>query len=415
MNNSVFEHCARWCILGVLMGLALSTAVANIALVFFLLFALLSNKWKDYFSLLARDPLSQYAVGIFTILLLSVGWSDAGSGIALQWVSKYKKLLLIPLAMPFFQTNEHKRLFINGIYLSLMIALLISYYQYFVGGRERGCIDLGCLIHGHITLSMQICLLFILSIGSALSSRNLIGSIVFYSIAVMSALNVALVLQSRTGQLMLIALLVFLPFILIERHAAGMQRKRLLALMFSVLVVGLLTAGIFHKKESRLVESIQKITEQKVDSFKSTDTAVSVDVRFEFYRKTLTLIADKPLLGWGAGGQELELKRLSEQGVTDYERIVFANPHNEYLTWAVQTGLLGLACFLFWLFTVWRHAFKIEDPAHKLIMLGWLLIFTLGNFLNSFLLDFSEGYMTVLLIAVLMPFQSQRPCSTEEK
>jgi hypothetical protein len=74
-----------------------------------------------------------------------------------------------------------------------------------------------------------------------------------------------------------------------------------------------------------------------------------------------------------------------------------------------------LACFLFWLFTVWRHAFKIEDPAHKLIMLGWLLIFTLGNFLNSFLLDFSEGYMTVLLIAVLMPFKSQRPCSTEKK
>ena len=100
---------------------------------------------------------------------------------------------------------------------------------------------------------------------------------------------------------------------------------------------------------------------------------------------------------------------LSEQGVTANERFIFANPHNEYLTWAVQTGLLGLACFLCWLFIVWRQALRIVDPAHKLIMMGWLLIFTLGSFLNSLLLDFSEGYMTVLLIAVLMTFKPNTP------
>jgi hypothetical protein len=35
------------------------------------------------------------------------------------------------------------------------------------------------------------------------------------------------------------------------------------------------------------------------------------------------------------------------------------------------------------------------------------LIFTVGSLLNSFLLDFSEGYMMVLLVAVLTPLRAK--------
>jgi O-antigen ligase len=393
----------------------MSTALANLALVCFIFFALLSNKWLQGFGAIVKNPLIQSSIGLFIVLCLSVGWSDAGSNVALQWVSKYKKLLVIPLAMPFFQAYEHKRFFLKGLLISLLMGVLISYANYFGLSRIGDCPDVGCSTHSHITLSMLNCLLFLLAIGLSFSAKTSVEKRFFYVVSVLSAINVAWVLQSRTGQLMILSLIVFLPFFLLDSRGLEVQRKRWYGFLIAASVVSILSAGIFLKKESRFVDSIQKVSERKVDSFKSTDSAVSVDVRFEFYRKSLSLIAEKPLLGWGAGGQEPELRRLSEQGSNFYERIVFSNPHNEYLTWAVQTGLLGLACFLYWLFTVWRHALRIEDPAHKLIMLGWLLIFTLGNFLNSFLLDFSEGYMTVLLIAVLMPFQSQRPCSTEEK
>ena len=415
MTSSLFENYARFSLVAMVVCLSISTAGANFALAGFLLCALLSRTlWRELQKVL-QVPIAQVSLGIFVFLIFSVIWSEANTAMAWQWVSKYKKLLLIPLAAPFFYQQMHKALILKWLFASLLLGLSISYLNFFGLTSIGDCPSMGCTAHAYITLSVLNILLLIMSSVFSYATKVLSHRIFFLSVAIASAVNVAWVLPSRTGQLLLLALIVSLPAAVwvFDRHSG--RQKIYLALLSTLAIVSIFFAAISLNQGSRLGDSLKKISAHKEESFTSTDSEVSVDVRFEFYRKTLSLIVERPLLGWGAGGHEPELKRLSEQGVTANERFIFANPHNEYLTWAVQTGLLGLACFLFWLFTVWRHAFKIEDPAHKLIMLGWLLIFTLGNFLNSFLLDFSEGYMTVLLIAVLMPFQSQRPCSTEEK
>ena len=415
MTSSLFENYARFCLVAMVVCLSISTAGANIALASFILFALLSQKLFKNFSQIMQSRIVQTALVIFIYLTLSVMWSEADATVAWQWVSKYKKLLLIPLALPFFCEFEHKLFFLKGLFVSLLMGLSVSYLNFFGLLNVGDCPTAGCSTHSYITLSMLNCLLLVIACVFFIQIKTLRTKLFLLTVATAAAVNIALILPSRTGQLMLVVLIVYLSIAFWKVSKFGGHSKKQLFLLCFLALGGLLFSSVFLSQNSRLGDSLQKVSMHKQESFTSTDSAASVDVRFEFYRKTLGLISEKPLLGWGAGGHEPELKRLSEQGVTANERFIFANPHNEYLTWAVQTGLLGLACFLFWLFTVWRHAFKIEDPAHKLIMLGWLLIFTLGNFLNSFLLDFSEGYMTVLLIAVLMPFQSQRPCSSEEK
>lgn len=390
-----------------LVCLSFSTAGANFALAGFLFCALLSQKLWNELRKVLQSPLTKISLVTFVFLTLSVMWSDVDT--AWQWVSKYKKLLLIPLAAPFFYQQEHKALILKWLFASLLLGLSVSYLNFFGLTSIGDCPSCGSTMRNYITLGVLNCLLFIMSSVFSYVTKTLSYKIFFLSVAIASALNVALVLPSRTAQLLLLALIVSLPAAVwvFDRHAG--RQKIYLALLSTLAIVSILFAAISLNQGSRLGDSLKKISLHKGESFTSTDSAVSVDVRFEFYRKTLGLIVERPLLGWGAGGQEPEFKRLSEQGVTANERFIFANPHNEYLTWAVQTGLLGLACFLCWLFIVWRQALRIEDPAHKLIMMGWLLIFTLGSFLNSFLLDFSEGYMTVLLIAVLMSFKPNTP------
>jgi O-antigen ligase len=410
--NINFEQAARYCFLTMLVCLSFATAVANLALVGFLLCALLSRSlWRELLKVL-QTSIAQVSLGIFVFLILSVIWSEADKSMAWQWVSKYKKLLLIPLAAPFFYEPEHKLLILKGLFVSLLLGLSVSYLNFFGLTSIGDCPSMGCTMRNYITLSVLNCLLFIMSCVFSYATKTQSHRVFFLFVAIASAVNVAWVLPSRTGQLLLLTLIVSLPTAvwLFDRHAG--RRNIYLALLGTLAIVSIFCAAIFLNQGSRLGDSLKKISVHKEESFTSTESGVSVDVRFEFYRKALRLIEQRPLLGWGAGGQEPEFKRLSEQGVTANERFLFANPHNEYLTWAVQTGLLGLACFLCWLLIVWKQALRIEDPSHKLIMMGWLLVFTLGSFLNSFLLDFSEGYMTVLLIAVLMPFQSNK-LSTE--
>ena len=219
-------------------------------------------------------------------------------------------------------------------------------------------------------------------------------------------MNVVFVLPSRTGQILFFILLAWLPFSIWGGVSID-ARKKWVGFVISLLLIGISLAALHTMKGSRLVDSIEKIGTHKAEAFKSNNDAVSVDVRFEFYKKAVILIQQKPFLGWGAGGHEPELLRMSAQGNTPNEQFKFANPHNEYLTWAVQTGLLGLSVFLYWLFVVWRNSMRIVHADERLILHGWLLIFTAGSLLNSFLLDFSEGYMMVLLIAVLTPLRKK--------
>ncbi len=408
MNQNILEDYSRYCIIAMLLGISISTAGANFALAGFLVFALLSKKLQNEFHSIIESPITRASLLLFVILCISVAWSEAQAGIAWQWVSKYKKLLLIPLVAPFFQERKHKILFFKGLVGSLIIGLFISYSNYFGITSIGNCPSYGCSTHSYITLAMLNCLLLIISSAylffSATPKKNKLYA---FLLATLTLINIMFVLPSRTGQLMVLCLVASFPIFVWGRPEYADRQKKRNLLICMVLLMGVLGGGVFISKGSRLVESIQKLVVYKQEALKSTDLNVAVDVRSEMYRKTLVLIAEKPFLGRGAGGQEAELIRMSSQGVTQNERYIFANPHNEYLTWTVQVGVLGLVVFLYWLMTVWRQALKVEDSFDRAIMVGWLLIFTLGSFFNSFLLDFSEGYTTALLTAVLVAIKKK--------
>jgi O-antigen ligase len=406
LMNVNFENAARYCCLAMLACLSFSTAGANLALLGFLVCAIFSKKWVHDFHLVASSTVAKASLLCFAFLCVSTVWAEADLAFSLAWMSKYKKLLILPLVMPFFQERKDRVIFVKVLFFSLLSGLTVSYSNYFGWTTIGDCPAMGCSTHSYITLSMLNCLLFIVCLA-LFSSETSPRQKLFYGLCMLlSAVNVVFVLPSRTGQILFFMLLVWLPFAMWGGRAVD-ARKKWMGFVMSLLLICISLGALQSMKGSRLVDSIEKIGTHKAEAFKSTNDAVSVDVRFEFYKKAFVLIQQKPLLGWGAGGQEPEFLRMSAQGNTPNEQFKFANPHNEYLSWAVQTGLIGLAVFLCWLFVVWRNSMRIIHDDERLIFHGWFLIFTVGSILNSFLLDFSEGYMMVLLIAVLTPLRKK--------
>jgi O-antigen ligase len=406
LMNINFENAARYCCLVMLASLSFSTAGANLALVGFLVCAIFSKKWLDEFRWLASSSVAKASLLCFALLCLSTGWSEANWALSLAWISKYKKLLILPLIMPFFQERKDRVVFVNVLFFSLLSGLAVSYLNYFGWTSIGDCPEVGCSTHSYITLSMLNCLLFLVSLALFSSDVDFRKKLFYGLCMLLSAVNVIFVLPSRTGQILFFILLVWLPFAIWAGGVVNARRKWA-GLVVSLLLISISLATLQTMKGSRLIESIEKIGAHKVEVFKANNDAISVDVRFEFYRKAFILIQQKPLLGWGAGAHESEFLRMSAQGNTPNEQFKFANPHNEYLSWAVQTGLIGLVVFLYWLFAVWRKSMQIVNADERLIFHGWFLIFTVGSFLNSFLLDFSEGYMMVLLIAALIPLRQR--------
>ena len=92
----------------------------------------------------------------------------------------------------------------------------------------------------------------------------------------------------------------------------------------------------FSDKASRITEGFANT--QAFLQPKPEQTESSMGQRYTFWKYSLKLIAEKPLLGHGTGSFAKEYQRIAigEQFITE-------NPHNEFLMIGVQLGLLGAA------------------------------------------------------------------------
>lgn len=295
-----FETAARYCCLAMLACLSFSTAGANLALVSFLVCGALSKKWIHDFHLIASSSVAKASLLCFLLLCISLIWSGVDLAVSLAWISKYKKLLILPLVIPFFKESKDRHLFIQVLFFSLLQGLVISYANYFGWTRTGDCPNMGCSTHSYITLSALNCLLFVnafalFKVEASPNRRLFLGLCIIFS-----AVNLIFISPSRTGQILFFILIAWLPFAIWGGNAAHVRKKWIGALV-ALSLICIAFVALNAVKGSRLSESVDKIGAYKVEAFKSKNEEVSVDVRFEMYRKALALIQAKPLLGWGVG------------------------------------------------------------------------------------------------------------------
>lgn len=120
-------------------------------------------------------------------------------------------------------------------------------------------------------------------------------------------------------------------------------------------------------------------------------------IRLEIYALTTEIIADKPLTGHGIGTWEPLYAKLASERAT----YAFATPHNDYLLYAAEMGVLGVAALLWiWLtqlLVAWRMP---EAQGMPLLMLGMAMM--VGGMFNAVLRDAVFGMPFMILLAILL-------------
>jgi O-antigen ligase len=127
--------------------------------------------------------------------------------------------------------------------------------------------------------------------------------------------------------------------------------------------------------------------------YREENAVTSAGERLEYWRKSLTFVANAPLFGNGTGAT----KRLFDRdaiGQSGVSAEVIGNPHNQTLNVAVQWGLLG--CIV--LYSMWLcHLFMFRGT-DLAAWIGLLVVVQnmVSSLFNSHLFDFHEGWMYVL-------------------
>ncbi len=387
--------CATAFLLGI--GLPTSNFIMNLSLVLAVICLLLSRDTR-YVKELAKNPLIWLPALMVVLLAISLLWHHNLYGKVM--VSKYSKLLyILPLAMFFVLSRSLAGYFAKGFLLANAVILAASLW---VGVLHMPL--------GHIdplnpsVFKLQITHNFFMALAAviwlSLAFRNHGLKRWGYALLVCLAIyNIVFMVQGRTGYVALAATFGVWGLL-------SLSTRQRLGMVVCALVVGVIVLMVPNRAVDRLHKGVTEIQSCLAVSEGNADLSCdsSMGLRTAFALESIKLIENAPILGHGAGGFWYK------NSEADFYSI---NPHNEYLMQTVQSGIVGLALFLGWMWCFFRSAWRL--PTH----IRNVLVALLGGYLachlfNSFLLDSSEGHLFVILTAIVASYSVSPPKEQRE-
>ena len=364
--------------------LPISTSLVNWVVAVMILCLFFQGR-RIKFAEILFHPLVLLPIIIFSLLAFSLFYRYSPEGVKI--LLKYKKLLFIPLFILFFsyQTGLIK-LFVRGFLLAngliLLISLLMSMFNLPVG--NAGLTNV-VVFKSHITQNFFMALAVVMWIALAYQHKGR-ERLLYMGLSLVASYHILFMVQGRIGYLALGVVLIVWIWFTFNRWKKGLF---LLAMMLATL--GLLTVP--NQAVKRIKQGLNEmeacVAFHAGHSDQTCDT--SMGLRVDFILTSLSLVKAHPIIGYGVGGFVYQHLDSGEKGF---------NPHNQYLLELVQSGLVGFTLFLAWIFFCYRAAWH-QEVALRNVLLALLSAYMAGNLFNSFLLDFAESYLFVIVTAVL--------------
>jgi O-antigen ligase len=173
---------------------------------------------------------------------------------------------------------------------------------------------------------------------------------------------------------MLLIVLILCPFVLVAKA----RRRKFMMVLYSSAIACLgacVFMGLF--KSPFMMSAEQELTVNRQSLFQSRATR---------WKCAIELIGQSPLVGRGSGSEKRILKEeyFKEHLYNSYVHELDA--HNEYLSFLLKSGLLGLGCYLAVLYGGFRQAVAGRD----FIFCSFLVLVTVVSFSEN-ILDVNKG------------------------
>jgi O-antigen ligase len=383
----------------VAVSLPWSTSATGILLVLWLLAFVPTLTWPDI-----RRELATPAGGLPVLLVLlgviGVVWADVSWHARWGGVDGFAKLLVIPLLMAQFRGSENGHQVFIGFLLACLTLLIASWIVTIWPDIPRGAHDRGVAVKSYILQSAEFAMCAMVLVHFAIErarERRWMVSLASTAVSLAFFFDIFFISTSRTT-------LVIIPALVLLYGLWRFGWKG----FFGAAAVGLVLAAALWTASPYLRATMASVATQ-TEAFEYKDQVTSAGERVVFWTKSLRFIAGAPLFGHGTGSITPLFARAAA-GHTGVRGEVAANPHNQTFAVGIQLGLVGIAV----LWAMWIAHFIALRGTGWVAWIGLVIVTqnVVGSLFNSFLFDFTEGWIYVVgfgVAAGTMQRQSRSP------
>ena len=377
-----------WFLAGAAFFLPIKPAPVNLFLLLAIVFVLLNNQSRGRLPGLLKHPISLAIYALIAWLFVTLAFDSSNLEAARDYISKYLRMLLLPfLAAAFLRKEEPFKVldsFSAGVFVSVLgsYAVALGFFPWPEGTESP------LLFKLHITHNFFIAL----ATGYVAYRLHERWGEMAFAVKVIVLLALALTLynfffmvEGRSGWVAMAVLPVVVAY-----QRLGIKGSVLVGLAVVVALFGLYFGSDFFNTR---VNAVFTEVQQWIDG-----QAVAQDTsngrRLSFWLHSIEAFVQAPWFGYGMGGFVAAVTPHAQSAGFTFE---FNNPHNQYLLFAVQGGVLALLLYGVLIYSILAK----KASQHPVLLLGFILAYALLNMLNSFHYDFAEGVFFVLGLAAL--------------
>jgi hypothetical protein len=387
MDRAKLARIADGLVVALAVALPWSTSGTSILAGLWLLAVIPSLNWNDVRREL-MTPAGGLPVLLFFLGLLGMAWADVSLIDRWKGLDGFIKLLVIPLLIAQFRRSEDG-MCVPVAFLIACIGLLIASVAVKVWPElPKGSTDVGVIVKSYIVQSAEfvICaaVLLHLAVEGARGRRwrHCVGALV---LAGCFLADIFFIATSRTS-------LVVMPCLVLLYGAWRFRWKGIMVAAVGcavILVAAWFSSGYLRDR----VNGVWSESEQ----YQAENMRTPSGERIMFWTDALGIVAGAPVIGHGTGSIT-EMFRQAAAGRSGVRAEVSSNPHNQTFAVAIQLGLIGAVV----LWAMWLAHTLVFRAVGLTEWIGLVLVAqnVVGSLFNSYLFDFTEGWLYVIGVGV---------------
>jgi len=391
---------AQASLVGVFLFFPMKLGAANTLLALTLILTVISGNFSERWRVVRDNPIAVPALIMFALVLIGATYSSGPIETILQSVNKYSKFLFLLLAISLLGEDRWRQ----RCWMAFSAAMLFTLVCVFAGlwvhipwaraATPSGWGSDHTIFKDYIAQGLLVSTFAAYAITRAFESARTYAKAAWILASLLSIVSILFLSAGRTGYVAIFAMLT------VYAWTVSPKRLRLLALVASAafVIVGLWSSPTAQSRVEAVFSEAQTQLSSK-GGLNRLNGESSTGARLSMWAFSVEQIKQRPVLGSGTGSYG-SLAR-AECGTRPDCDVISVHPHNQFLFFGVELGLVGLFVFCYYLYAAAKASARLAPP-RRALLLSFLAIFVVDSLVHGALWLAVENHLFTFILALLM-------------